>query len=602
MERLTVHLPPPPPPPPPPHGRLRERVMSTRTLAATLAPGLLLALALWAGHAPAQTNVCRGGPPTGTGKIECVESSGAADILVAPGNASIDHSTANEASILARHGGTGGIEFRMTAGTVVGRGTAGHGMHARHDGATGGGAIVVRMSGGSIETRGSNAYAIRGRRASGTGNVSIDVTGGSLSRTGATGAVVLGHHQGTGSLTVNMSGGAIEATGAGVRGLTGDHSGNGDLTIGLTGGSIATPSTGIGASRSVSGTAGNIAVTVAGANSTVKTTDRTAHGVNTNNRGSGNTTITMRDGLVETTGNGSRGLNAYSSYTGTGASNVSVVLEGGTVRTRGGTHTIATFNFYAHGVYAESNNGRGDVSVRMTGGSIETAGAGANGIVVLKRGPAGAGSIEMTGGSIATAGDGAYGAYVYMYGTGASTEGLTIDAAGAVSAEGLNARGLAGFHLGLGSATVMTGAGAEIAAPFAVGMEGRLTNDASAAGRILVTHAGAVEARNAGILAWARRSSGHTMGPGATTADDAARTAPMIHVTSSGDVTVGASVTDAFIRARIAGADETLSTGEQAVLSAITSGDSDASDALTTALARSPTTTTPLGRRRRRTF
>ena len=133
-----------------------------------------------------------------------------------------------------------------------------------------------------------------------------------------------------------------------------------------------------------------------------------------------------------------------------------------------------------------------------------------------------------------------------------------------------------------------TRAAAEVAAPFAVGMEGRLTNDASAAGRIVVTHGGAVEAREVGILAWARRSSGHTMGAGATTADDAARTAPMIHVTSSGDVTVGAPVTDAFIRARIAGADETLSAAEQAVLSAITSGDSDASDALTTALAALP--------------
>ena len=172
--------------------------------------------------------------------------------------------------------------------------------------------------------------------------------------------------------------------------------------------------------------------------------------------------------------------------------------------------------------------------------------------------------------------------------TGASTEGLSIDAAGAVSAEGLNARGLLGVHTVLGSATVRTRAAAEIAAPFAVGMEGRLTNDASAAGRIVVTHAGAAEARDVGILAWARRSSGHTMSPGATTADDAARTAPMIHVRSSGDVTVGASVTDAFIRARIAGADETLSAAEQAVLSAITSGDSDASDALTTALAALP--------------
>ena len=586
MERPTIRL----DPPFSPHGRLRERVMSTRTLAAALAPGLLLALALWAGEAAAQ-NVCRGGSHTGGGIITCIEGAGSsADILVNPGSLGINHPTANIVAVEGSHSGSGGVELRMTAGSVVTTGTAGHGLYAEHAGATGGGAIVVRMSGGSVETRGSNAYAIRARRASGAGNVRIDVTGGSLSRTGGTGGVVVGRHAGTtGDVTINMSGGAtLEATGANVGGLTGTHSGNGDLTIGLTGGSVATTGNGVAATRSNAATAGNVAVTVSHANSVVKTTGARAAGVSAVNSGSGDATITMRDGLVETTGNGAIGLSAYSSYTGTSPGTVSIVLEGGTVRTRGGTHTFSNFNFYSHGVYAESNNGRGDVSVRMTGGAVETAGASANGLYVLKRGPAGAGSIEMTGGSVTTAGDNAHGAYVRMYGTGASTEGLSIDAAGAVSVEGLNARGLLGVHTGLGSATVTTGTAAEVAAPFAVGMEGRLTNDASATGRIVVTHGGSVEAREIGVLAWAVRSSGHTMGAGATTANDAARTAPMVHVTSNGDVTVGASVTDAFIRARIAGADETLSAAEQAVLSAITSGDSDASDALTTALAALP--------------
>ena len=557
--------------------------MSTRTPAAALAPGLLLALALWAGEAAAQ-NVCRDGAHTGGGTITCTEGAGSsADILVNPGSLGINDATANRVAVEGSHSGSGDIELRMTAGSIVTTGTAGHGLYARHAGATGGGAVVVRMSGGSVETRGSNAYAIQGRRASGTGDILIDLTGGSLSRTGATGGVVLGRHVGTGSLTINMSGGAtLEATGAGVRGLTGTHVGNGDLTIGLSGGSIATPSTGIGATRGNSATTGNIAVTVSHANSVVRTTGNNGHGLTASNSGAGDVTLTMRDGLIETSGGGSRGISAYSSYTGMNPGTVSVVMEGGAVRTSGGTYVTV---LHAHGIYAESNNGRGDVSARMTGGAVETAGASANGLYVLKRGPAGAGSIEMTGGSVTTAGDSANGAYVHMYDTGASTEGLSIDAASAVSVEGLNARGLLGVHTGLGSATVTTGTAAEIAAPFAVGMEGRLTNDASATGRIVVTHGGAAEAREVGVLAWAARSSGHTMGAGATTANDAARTAPMIHVTSSGDVTVGASVSDAFIRARIAGADETLSAAEQAVLSAIMSDASDASDALTTALA-----------------
>ena len=563
--------------------------MSTRTRAATLAPGLLLALLFCAGEAAAQ-NVCRGGSYTGGGIITCMEGAGSsADILVDPGKLGINHPTANTVAVEGDHSGSGGVELRMTAGSIVTTGTAGHGLYARHAGATGGGAVVVRMSGGSVETRGSNAYAIWARRASGTGNVRIDVTGGSLSRTGATGGVVLGHHQGTGNITIDMSGGAIEATGAGVRGLTGTHRGTGDLTIGLTGGSIATTGIGIGATRSNAVTAGNVAVTVSHASSAVRTTGALGHGVSIVNI-AGAATITMRDGLVETTGAGALGLHA-DSYSDTESSpgTTSIVLEGGTIRTRGGIHTFSNVNYYSHGIRAQSNYTRGDVSVRMTGGAVETAGAGAYGIFVVKGGLAGAGSIEMTGGAITTAGDGASGAYVvHSYGlTGASanTEGLSIDVAGAVSVEGLNTsvdglitRGLLGVHRGWGSATVRTRAAAEIAAPFAVGMEGRLTNDASAAGRIVVTHEGAVEARDVGVLAWAARSSGLTRGAGAQTADDAARTAPMIHVTSSGDVTVGASVTDAFIRARIAGADETLSTGEQAVLSEIVAGDSDGAD------------------------
>ena len=573
----------PSPPPPPPHGRLRERVMSTRTLAAALAPGLLLALASWAGEAAAQ-NVCRGGSHTGSGIITCIEGAGSsADILVDPGSLGITSPTVNAAAVEGNHSGSGDVELRMTAGSIVTTGTAGHGLYARHVGATGGGAIVIGMSGGSIETRGSNAYAIRGRRASGTGNVRIDVTGGSLSRTGGTGGVVLGAHGGTGDVTVTMTAGAtLEATGAGVRGLSGSHSGTGDLTVSLTGGSVVTTSNGVGATRSNAATAGNVAVTVSHASSVVRTTGNNGHGLAASNSGSGDATVTMRDGLVETTGGGSRGISAYSSYTGMNPGTVSVVMEGGAVRTSGGTYATV---LHAHGIYAESNNGHVAVSVRMTGGAVETAGASANGIVVFKAGPAGAGSIEMTGGSVTTAGDGAHGAYVYMYDTGASTEGLSIDAAGAVSAEGLNARGLLGVHTVLGSAAVRTRAAAEVAAPFAVGMEGRLTNDASAAGRIVVTHEGAVEARDVGVLAWAARSSGHTMGAGATTANDAARTTPMIHVTSSGTVTVGSTVTDAFIRRRITGADGTLSAGEQAVLSAITAGDSGA---LTTALAALP--------------
>ncbi len=542
---LAVQINVPPPPPPPAAG---ERGVSARAFAA----GLLLALALWAGEAAAQTSVCRGGAHTGSNAISCTEAaSSAANILVDPGSVNLDVSGHRVHGVDARHQGTGGIELNLRAGA-------------------------------RIVARGGNAYAIYGT-ASASGNIVIRMTGGAASGRGAGGSVVVGQHSGTGSVTIGMSGSStVTATGTGSAGLVGNSSGTGDITVRMTGGAVSTISSGLAANKNGIG-AGNITVALSGRDSVVKTTGDSGHGLLANSPGgSGNVTVTMKDGLIETSGNGGRGISAYSGHQGGSAPTVSVVMEGGAVRTTGGAHLGL---LHAYGIYAERSRGRGDVSVRMTGGSVETAQANANAIHVYKSGSSGEVSVEMTGGSIGTAGDGASGAYVLMADTGASTEGLSIDAAGAIAAEGLNARGILGRHTVLGSAAITTRAGAEIEAPFAVGMEGRLTNDASAAGRIAVTHGGAAEARDVGVLAWAARSSGHTMGSGATTANDAARTTPMIHVTSSGTVTVGAPVTEAFIRGRIAGADETLSALEQAVLAAITDNDSAA---LTTALAALP--------------
>ncbi len=350
-----------------------------------------------------------------------------------------------------------------------------------------------------------------------------------------------------------MSGGSIATKGASAIAVGGSHGGTGNVTVSVSGGSIATKgdsAAGVAGTRSSPTATGAVAVTLSGSDTVVKTEGHSAHGVSGAENGRGNITVTMAGGLIETTGPGAMGLRGWSGYRGAGATNVAVVLEGGAIRTRGGSYVNV---IHSHGIYADRSRGSGSASVRMTGGSVETAGDNANGLHVYKSGSPGKGAVEMTG--------------------------------GAVSAEGLNARGLWVRHDGLGSIEMTTGAAAEVAAPFAIGMEGRLTNDDSAAGRILVTHAGAVEAPDAGVVAWVRRSSGHTMGAGATTADDAARTMPMIHVTSSGTVTVGAPVREAFIRGRIAGADETLSAAEQAVLDAITDNDSSA---LTTALAALP--------------
>ena len=455
------------PPPPPPH-RLEERVMSARTRAATLAPGLLLALVFCAGEAAAQ-DVCRGGPYTGaTGaQIECVDTSGSTDIVIDPGSV-------NVARIHGDHRGAGDIIIRIKPGVTI----------------TGSGGNSVLAS----------------RR--GTGDVSIVITGGTL-----TGIASSTSYGAPGTVSVSMSGGTLSGR--------------------------------LGAARN--GGTGNAYVTVSG-DATIRNTGINAYGVFATNNGLGDElSVRMTGGSVETTGAGSHGIfvNASNDNGATAGPAMSVDLEGGSVRTRGN----------AHGVFFASYRGSRDPSFRMTGGSVVTEADDVHSVDFwLRRFATGqTASVRMTGGSIV--------------------------------AEGMGSRGLASLELYYGSFDVMTDAGATIAAPFAVGMEGLLEVNASATGRLVFAHGGAVEARDVGILARAARASGHTRGAGAQWADDAARTIPMIHVTSSGDVTVGASVSDAFIRNRIAGADETLSTGEQAVLSAITAEDSDA---LTTALAALP--------------
>ena len=370
----------------------------------------------------------------------------------------------------------------------------------------------------------------------GSGDNTVRMTAGAL--TGSGGYSILSERRGSGDASIEVSGGSLTNQ---ILSSTGNTA-TGDVSISMSGGSLSGP---LAINRN--GGTGNGYITVSG-DATIRDTQAGFYGVGAISNGLGDElSVRVMGGSVEATGATSAGVFIQSSNNNAvAAAAMNVVIEGGSVRTRGSGSS---------GVWYTSFRGNRGASFRMTGGSIVTEADDSRGVYFwLNRFATGQTvSVRMTGGSIV--------------------------------AEGLGSHGLFTDTVNLGSVDVMTGAGATIAAPFAVGMEARLTQDTSATGRLVFAHGGAVEARDVGVLAWARRSSGHTMGAGATTADDAARTMPMIHVTSSGDITVGAPVTDAFIRARIAGADETLSTGEQAVLSAIMAGDATA---LTTALAALP--------------
>ena len=591
-----------------------ERPVSVRELAVALVPGLLLALVV-AREAPAQQNVCRGGPHI-EWIIECNEpgADSANDILVAPGRINIE-TRGDNAAVSALHRGAGGIEFRMTDGAIMTLeyGRRG-GLDARHEGS---GNTVIRMTGGSVATEGQDAIAVQGV-SSGTGNVTILLEGGSVATSGHGATAVRGAHSGTdvlverrvggntttGRVHIRMTDGSVATTGTGAAALSAVRSGRGAASIYMSGGSVATTGAGAAALNAVySGTTDpDIAVETGASISvhggSISTKGRNAPGVSAAVTGgaglfrlefrefdaydkvrvrteganatgidaTGNTPdfwLNMEAGLVETAGAGAVGLRARSVYARPDFARTSVIIGAATIRTRGGVYTDpeTSVSSIPHGAYIERSGGQGDFMVYLQpGGVIETAAAGAHGLYVVRNG-----------------------------GQGGSRQAHRSDAevefnGGAIAVTGSNARGVLITHTGLGDiATRLRGGDSThgwtaISAPFGVGFEARATNDANAAGRLDVTYGGKVEAREVGVLAWAARSSGHTMGAGAQTADGAARTDPTIHVRSSGDIAVGAPATDAFIRSRIAGADETLSDLEQIVLDAVAAEDSGALD------------------------
>ena len=252
-------------------------------------------------------NVCRGGPHTGSGHITCDEGSGSsADILVDPGSVNIDVRYQHPGhQVPAR--GYRGIEFGMTAGSILTKGSSGHGLFADHQGASG--SVLIIMSGGSVETRGSGASVLCGRMAGSSGDIVIRLTGGSALRGGVSSLAVLGHHTGTGNVTISMSDDATLRTTSGtVPGLGGNHTGTGNVTVSMTGGPIMTTGAGLTGTQGSAALAGNVTIALAGANSVVKTTGSNSPGLNTSNTGPGNATVTMSDGLVETSGAGQGAL------------------------------------------------------------------------------------------------------------------------------------------------------------------------------------------------------------------------------------------------------------------------------------------------------
>ncbi len=562
-----------------PTNHKRRRTLHSR-MSVRVAMGTLLAL-LCATEARAAA-VCSN-TPGANDWIRCTQT-GSGDIDIDLTNPAISTTAPADEGIEATHTGTGNIEIDVTGGSIAAadangvdarheaagaididltnvdvstQGQLDYGVYAGHQGTSGTG-VDIDVTGGSVTTAGSSAYGIAATANDATGTavgaaVSIDTKNTVVSTVGTRAYGVFGWINTVGStapVSVNVAGGSVTTAGENahaVRAYTFSQTSTGAITVGVTDGAA------------------------------VSTTGRNAHGVLITQNGLAGIDADLTDAVISTANTSSYGFMGWLSNT-SGSQLLDIDILRGSVKTTGAR---------SYGIlgYVDRAASASALDIDADGVIVSTTGYRSYGFFALHLGT-GRVDVDLEDVAISTTGDESYGV-VGNIRNAASTAAIAIDAAGdrAITVEGLNTAGILGLHAGLGSVGVTTGAGTEIEAPFAVGMEARATNDAGAAGRIVVEHGGAAEARYAGVVALAARSSGHTFGDGAQTADDAARTEPMIAVTSSGTVTVGASVMDAFIRDKIAGADETLSAAEQAVLNAVTAEDSRA---LETALAALP--------------
>ena len=454
-------------------------------------------------------------------------------------------STAGSSAIGVRssHSGTGAQVIRMTGGSVE---SGNAGVHAYRT--TPGGAQTIELSGGvTVSTTGGSAYGVYAQRAgTGDGAQTIRMTGGSVGTQGGYAEGVYVRTTSRGSevpITIELSGVDVSTMGDYADGVHSWSLADGARDVDVTGGSITT--TGAlarGLYAHHQGDTGKLTIDVSGG-TTIETSGYS--GVHGNESTSDGGAITLSDVSIVTRG----------SSEAVGYVTPIAAVYGQRVGRRGDddakgdlvidltkvTFTATPTALYGRGVYAR-DGGLGDIRVNFASGHIRTGGVSGSGVEALQ-----GSALTAPGGSV-------------------ENHGNRSD------------------DSGRGSIAVTIGAEARTEAPFSVGVAGIVGNPKVGTGRIVIEHAGEIEARNTGILAWASRWSGSTFGDGyEATTDDAARTEPMIHVTSSGDVTVGADLMDGFIRAVVAGADETLSTAEQRVFDAIFEDDED-SDALETAL------------------
>ena len=155
--------------------------MTLSKRAAVLVGGLAFAFSLGAGEAAAQSAVCSNTPAAGQ-RIDCREGGGSADDIRIDATNVVIPATATHA-IYARHSGSGDIDIDLSGGTLTTTGARDYAVIGWHSGASGD--VDIGLKDVVARTSNADSHGVVGYGQGGARTVRIDVRGGSITTEGS---------------------------------------------------------------------------------------------------------------------------------------------------------------------------------------------------------------------------------------------------------------------------------------------------------------------------------------------------------------------------------------------------------------------------------
>ena len=261
---------------------------------------------------------------TGDGVSGLDESRGSGDIIITLNNAIITTSDVSAVGVYGANQGTGNITINLTGATIDALGAYALGVYAHQQlGTTSPGDIKnIKITAANTAIT-SDGTGILGRReALGEGVIDIDVNGGSITTKGLLSHGVRGFHESTGDITIDLKGGVT----------------------------IITESVDLDPDYD----------------------DTFSHGIYGDHRGGfgemNDIDIDVNGGSITT-----RGVNSYGIYARNRTAGDITINTSATVITEGAG---------GHGVYTELDEGEGEISVSVGGGSVTASGMDSSGVKV----------------------------------------------------------------------------------------------------------------------------------------------------------------------------------------------------------------------------